>query len=184
MSNNNKVTPIIGSLHYIWHFEMLTTKMCCFIVVVVLLFHCGYVVVVVLLFCCGLSLFFDLCYFCVVVISSLFFNLFWFLCDPFSCVVWLLFVWLCSCYLCGCVGFCCVVVLLLLVLCCCLLLWFRCCLCNFIYERLGGKQFIGVRSANFVLELKLLPVTMDCMRNRRCLWRSDSGYGRSLCLGA
>ena len=24
MSNNNKVTPKIGSLHYIWHFEMLT----------------------------------------------------------------------------------------------------------------------------------------------------------------
>ena len=24
MSNNDKVTPKIGSLHYIWHFEMLT----------------------------------------------------------------------------------------------------------------------------------------------------------------
>ena len=24
MSNNNKVTPKIGSSHYIWHFEMLT----------------------------------------------------------------------------------------------------------------------------------------------------------------
>ena len=24
MSNNDKVTPKIGSLHYIWHFKMLT----------------------------------------------------------------------------------------------------------------------------------------------------------------
>ena len=108
MSNNNKVTPKIGSLHYIWHFEMLTTKMCCFVVVVVLSFHCGYIVVVVLLFHCGLSLFFDPCYCCVIAISSLFFDLFCFLCDPFylccvvvvCVVVLLLFVWLCCCCCC------------------------------------------------------------------------------------
>ena len=114
MSNNNKVAPKIGSLHYIWHFEMLTTKMCSFIVVAV---YCYFIVGTLwLLYCCFvvfLSLFFDPCYSCVIVVSSLFFDVFCFLCDPFflccvvlvcvvvACVVvLLLFVWLCCCCCC------------------------------------------------------------------------------------